>query len=168
MTNLMDSAEEAMASLLGAVTAAHTYANESGVAVAIPCYTGKASGVKSVPNVTCEAVGQGAEDPPFTGNYWVGMNVQVRYVAKQNPAGDNEAAADPKDADKSLVSAVANALAADDLWSQLNTAAAALGIAFTVFDNAVLRDAPTSGRDPEGTWIDEFGLRLYCCASTLS
>lgn len=166
MTNLIDSAEESLVGILTPIVAAHTYNDENGEAQAIPCYAGKASTIKEAPNVSCEAVGEGEADPPFTGNYWVSMSVQVRYVARQNPDGTNESAADPKVADKALVSDVADALAADDLTTQLNNKAAALGLAFTVM--GCLWGAPTSGRDAEGVWIDEFKLRLYCCATSLT
>lgn len=167
MTNLTDSLEESLVAILTATAAAHSYTDAEGNSNAVPVYCGKASPVKSLPNVRCEASGAGDEDPPFSGNFWVDAVVMVRYIARQNPNGTDPNAADPKTAEKLLSSAIANVLADDGLAAALNAAALAAGLAFTAY-SPIIRGAQQTSAEPEGAWVDEFPLRVYCCASTLA
>lgn len=116
--------------------------------------TGKNATVKGVPIIICWADGQGEEDPPFSGNYWLNGAVEIKGHA--GPVKNSAAA---KVAQQDLHGLVYDALRVTDIAEQLTA-----GVAdFTVFPNAVLFDAPVSGNDDAGVWTDAFPFRVYCC-----
>lgn len=126
---------------------------------------GTASGerIQSVPYVICDADGEGEEEPRFTGNFWLNVSVRILRSAVQNEDGSNPNAPDPDIASEALTSAIFGALQVDNLAALLSAAVPD----FTVLPNGVRFDAPTSGQNEQGWWIDEMKLKLYCCASSI-
>lgn len=122
-------------------------------------YTGKASTNKVLPCVICIADGEEQEDPPFTGNYWVSVEIQVKYHADTAPG-----LSDPKVADLTLVRNVFNAVKVSNLDALLN----GQGQNLTVFPNGFFFSSQKAGQDEMGAWADVQPIKLYCCASVIA
>jgi hypothetical protein len=148
MASLNNELEEAFANLIGGA-----------ISLEANVYTGKSSGDKALPCVICAADGDGEEDPKGTGNFWVRMSITMRASAATLADG-----VDPKPASVQLVSDVHQLVYVDDLPAQLNSQ----GRTLTVFPQGIIFDAPKSGWDDLGAWVDEISARVYCCASVLA
>ena len=132
--------------------------------VRVNVYTGKDTADKQLPCVIVAADGDGEEDPPTTGNFWLTVIISVKALTVSDPTlNDDGQAADPKGADVDIASIVFDAVRDDNIEGLLN----ATGEQFTAFPQGCFSDAPKSGQDANQTWTDELTLRVYCCGSVL-
>lgn len=127
------------------------YGTEAGQNV----YTGKASGEKAFPCVVVAALG-GSEDPPYSGNYMLDMEISVRTEFM----GEEEEE-DKIPASTALVQAVGDALNSIALHDDLNANAVA---DFSVMGQA---DMAFSSSQDGDAWVDTFTLKIYCCPSVV-
>lgn len=148
---LVDKVEEALATLV----------LDSGVSANV--YTGKGSLDKEAPCVICSAEPEGEEDPKGTGNFFMQGIVTCKGYGVINEDGAGNPA-DPRGDSQTVVATVFAAIQRDDLGAAMNAAVSDLH----VFAASPQLQAPESGKDEQGVWIDELRVRLYCCASALS
>jgi hypothetical protein len=120
---------------------------------------GKYAADKTLPVVICSADGDGPDDPPGTGNFWINATVTVKASAS-----DAASAAQAKTDQQSLADSVFNALYLDTLAAGLSAAATAL----TVFRGSVQFSSVESGEDAEGVWLDSVRIRMLACSSSLA
>lgn len=119
---------------------------------------------KTIPNVTCIATGDNAEEyPKGTGNFWMNASVELRTFAVVNVDNTGQPS-DPLADRQSLLTGLCQALYTDDIWDQLTAAVTD----FTVFPTAVIFESPQVDRDESGVWIDRIPMRVLCCATDLS
>jgi hypothetical protein len=112
--------------------------------------------------ILCFADGDGAFDPPYSGNGWVNFTVQIKQKSVANARGtDTEAepGPTPEVVSKAFAAAIWNRLLVDDLPELLTAAVADL----TVFPTGVLFGTPDRFEDEEGLWVDQVKGRAYCC-----
>lgn len=122
-------------------------------------YGGRSPGDRVLPNVVCDAIGEGEEDPKLTGNFWMNMRITCKSSAATEAGGF-----DPTLQDVAFVKSAFDPLLVDDLPAQLN----AQGRTLTVLPNAYITSAPSTEQDSEGAWVDVLMIRCYCCASILA
>lgn len=119
-------------------------------------YDGRRSGDKGLPNVKCHAM-NAEEEPAFTGNFWVNVEVSFRYAASVE-AGASEG--DPEAASLVIWRNLTTALGADDLPAQLS----AFADDFTCqgYSDVMVEE----GHDDDA-WVQTWKARLYCSPSDL-
>lgn len=147
-SNLSSKAEQVMAAYLTALDT-----------ITATIATGKASDGKAPPIVICDAPDVGEQDPPYSGNHWVTVEVIVKSMA---PVDADGVATKPDD--DALVATVFDSVQVSDLVAQLNAAAVTAELAFTCM--GVTFDGGSSGQNGDA-WVDSIKANLYCCASTL-
>jgi hypothetical protein len=129
--------------------------------LAFNVYTGKNNEDKEGPCLILDADGEGDEDPPFTGNFWVTYSVEYRNSAIPDEEVTGEDSATQKTTDQESWTLICNTLIVDDLPAQMSAAVAD----FTVQGLAGF-GAPTRSQQ-DAYWSDKFTFRALCCASTL-
>jgi len=110
---------------------------------------------KDAPCVICVAEGPSEEEPPFTGNYWLTLNILVKSKA----AADD--GIDPRPAHELLVATVFDLFLSATLPADLN----AMGV--VDFSVQGFMPGPMDFAVEEDLWISSLRMRIYCCASTL-
>lgn len=119
-------------------------------------YEGQDSEDKQAPAVISYAEGPGEEDPPFTGNFWLDLQVIVKYVFSIDADG-----VDPKPLNDALVAAVFDAMLQIDLPTQLNAQAIPDFTCFTAQPLGQETSVEGSVR------TNALKLRVYSCAASL-
>lgn len=120
-------------------------------------FTGQSDLDKDAPCIICAADQETAEeDPPFTGNFWIDLEIQVKGIA----AIDADGLA-PKAAYDTLVATTFDTFSATALLANLNGA----GIADFTCQGFVPKGP--GFRTEEDAWVNTLSFRIYCCASTL-
>lgn len=117
-------------------------------------YEGENNADKVTPCVICSAKQAPADDPPFTGNYWVDLAATVFYAAAIDADGINH-----KADFNALVASVRDGMSVSDLATHLSLAEDFTAIA--VIPDGIEKD--TSG----DMWEATIRHRVYCCASDL-
>lgn len=117
--------------------------------------TGEATDDKAAPAVGFVADNSPEEDPPFSGNFWVGYSVKVRSIAAIDADG-----VDPKTAHDLLSATIFDAFQSDDITTQLTDAQSGFTVQGVVYDGL--------DNNPSGDCLESIlKMRLYCCASDL-
>lgn len=113
---------------------------------------------KTLPIVICQADGSAfEEEPKATGNFWV----QASVILKTKSAQDDSTT---PDADRQ---ALATAIEGVLMSGTLETAMTAAETDYTVFPGSIQFLSPKQDQQDD-VWVDEFPMRVYCCASDLS
>ncbi len=123
-------------------------------------FNGKSSQDKTAPCIIVDAI-DAQEDPPNTGNFWVILQVSVKSIGADDPAGRDQAAGDEKAASDTLTADVFQALDQDDLAAQLSAALPN----YTV-QGLGEHNAPEEAIDGD-CWAEIWQRRIYCAGSDL-
>jgi hypothetical protein len=154
---LNDQIEAALVAVVDGAICAYNTAHPSAT-VSAQVVTGKGATDKTLPIVVCAVDGDGEEDPKGTGNLMVRFEVDVRSSMTDETQAQDDA----------LINVVHGAIIVQDLPGSINSAAVIAGIPITVFPMGFQFEAPTSGKDEVGAWIDTARGRLYVCGSVIA
>lgn len=112
---------------------------------------------KQPPMIICGADGESfEEDPHGSGNFWVICTMRLVTHATKTDSDT------PDDVRATIISVLHSAIMSGTLEADLTAAEDD----YTVFPGSAQFLSPRSGTDGD-MWIDEFPVRLYCCAADL-
>ena len=138
---LLQKAEQAIAAVLATPAAS----------VSATVYEGKAYDDKVIPCVIVGATSASEDDPPYSANKYVTVEVTCKYTALP------ELAEDSLDLSNTLTATIQDALRDDALAASLSAAVTGFHCYSVMYDGE-------SRESDDSNWFETYSLRLYCCA----
>ena len=138
---LLQKAEQAVASVLATPAAS----------VSATVFQGKSDDDKTIPCVIVGATSASEDDPPFSANKWITVEVTCKYTALP------ELAEDTVDLSNTLTATIQDALRDDAFATSLSSAVSGFHCYCVMYDGE-------SRETDDSNWFEPYFMRLYCCA----